>query len=117
MNAKDINVIIEADPDMLEKLAENPEGNYALKVVQRDAIYTGGDGGISDIVYKVIEVSWVETFEKLKGHLRDVLTAPDFSAEPQVTIMRTPDGDEIVTRATMREVWDDPNEEDEPMEY
>lgn len=55
MEAKDISVIVDADLGMLEKLAENPEGRYYLKLVQRDATYTGGDSGVAEFVYKVQE--------------------------------------------------------------
>ena len=73
----DINIVVEADEDIIQRLADSPEANFALKMVQRDATYRGGEQGVADFVYKVVETSWGQTLQRLQAHLREVLTTPD----------------------------------------
>lgn len=57
----DVNVIVDASPEVLEAMVDNPDGFfYALKCVQRDATYKGSptnaDGAVADFVFKVVQV-------------------------------------------------------------
>lgn len=58
----DINVIVDASPETVERMVSNPDETLTvkLKCVQRDATYKGSptnaDGAVADFVYKVVEL-------------------------------------------------------------
>jgi len=56
----DVNVVVDASPEVVEAMVENPSRKFTLKCVQRDATYKGSptnaDGAVANFVYKVVEV-------------------------------------------------------------
>ena len=57
-------VVFDADEEVAEKLMRNPGGDYYLKCIQADALYTGDPNKSNDgeVVFRILEAKPGEFF-------------------------------------------------------
>jgi hypothetical protein len=52
---RDIYVAVEVDDEVFDEMAVNPDGDYKLRLVQRDQLYNGTPDIEANLVFKVVQ--------------------------------------------------------------